>query len=93
MGADLPPEDWAGTARALSTAAVVLGVPAPEDVEAVREAVASLQAAPGHVPVFLGGGQQSAVGGGAVRLGHAIGPGAEQVVRVLTDARVPAEAG
>ena len=68
-------------------------MPAPEDVEAVREVVASLQAGPGHVPVFLGGGQQSAVGGDAVLLGHAIGPGAEQVVRTLVDAPVPVQAG
>jgi DNA-binding transcriptional MerR regulator/methylmalonyl-CoA mutase cobalamin-binding subunit len=93
VGADLPPEDWAETVHALSAAAVVLGVPAPEDVEAVRETVDSLHAAPGHVQVFLGGGQQSAVGGDAVLLGHAIGPGAEQVVQVLSGARVPAGAG
>lgn len=93
VGADLPPEDWARTVQLRSAEAVVLGVPAPEDVDGVRETITALAAASVHAPVFLGGAHQSAVGHDARPLGHAMGPAVRELVRSLTELRVPSATG
>ena len=79
VGGDLPPEEWVATVGSRSAAAVVLGVPSSEDVPAVRETVAMLAAEYPALPVYVGGGYQSAVGGLAQELGHAVGPAARQL--------------
>jgi methylmalonyl-CoA mutase cobalamin-binding subunit len=83
VGADLPPTDWVSMARSRDVAAVVVGVPSPEDVPAVRETVEALAAGVPEVPVLLGGGHQSAVGGPARPLGHAVGPAARELAESL----------
>lgn len=86
VGGDLPPDEWVATIGARSAAAAVLGVPAAEDVPAVRETVDTLAAAYPALPVFVGGGHQSAVGGSARELGHDIG----RAARELADSSEPA---
>ena len=46
--------------------------------------VAVLEAAHPDLPVYLGGGHQSAVGGSAGLLGHAVGPAAADLAAALT---------
>jgi methanogenic corrinoid protein MtbC1 len=84
VGSDLPPEEWVATIGSRSAAAAVLGVPSSEDVPAVRETVAMLAAEHPTLPVYVGGGHQSAVGGSARELGHAVGPAARQVTDALS---------
>jgi methylmalonyl-CoA mutase cobalamin-binding subunit len=87
LGADLPPQEWVEAVHARSAVAAVIGVPAPEDVPAVRETVDALAGSFPDVVVHLGGGHQSAVGGGAGELGHAIGPAAARLGGVLRQPR------
>ncbi len=83
VGGDLPPEEWVATIDSRSAAAAVLGVPSPEDVPAVRETVTMLAAAHPTLHIYVGGSHQSAVGGPAHTLGHAIGPAARQLTDSL----------
>lgn len=71
VGGDLPPESWVVAVTTQTPAAVVLGVPSPDDVPAVRDTVAALAAVRPGLPVFLGGGRQGDVGSGEV-LGHSL---------------------
>jgi methanogenic corrinoid protein MtbC1 len=83
VGGDLPAETWVVTVTGQRPAAVVIGVPATEDVPAVRDTVAALAAASPGLPIFLGGGQQDQVGGQAEPLGHLLGPASAEVARRL----------
>jgi MerR family transcriptional regulator, light-induced transcriptional regulator len=83
VGGDLPPEEWLHTIRVREAVAVVLGVPTPEDVPAVRETVQAVSAAHLKVTVYVGGGYQSEVGGAAQPLGHAIGAASLQLAESL----------
>jgi MerR family transcriptional regulator, light-induced transcriptional regulator len=83
VGGDLPPEEWVHTIRVREAVAVVLGVPTPEDVPAVRETVQAVSAAHPKVTVYVGGGYQSEVGGAAQPLGHAIGAASLQLAESL----------
>jgi methanogenic corrinoid protein MtbC1 len=83
VGGDLPAETWVVTVTDRRTDAVVIGVPAPDDVPAVRDTVAALTAARPDLPVFLGGGHQDLVGAPAEPLGHLLGPAASEVARRL----------
>jgi methanogenic corrinoid protein MtbC1 len=85
VGGDLPPEEWVDLVAARSAVAVVLGVPTPEDVPAVRETVEAVSRAHPGVGVLVGGGCQSEVGGVAQPLGHAVGPAAQQLAASLSD--------
>lgn len=76
VGGDLPPTEWARTARVRQARAIVLGVPSAEDVPAVRETVDAVRAESPDVEVWLGGGHQAAVGGPSSALGHLIGDAA-----------------
>jgi DNA-binding transcriptional MerR regulator/methylmalonyl-CoA mutase cobalamin-binding subunit len=78
VGGDLPPEGWVAVVTERDPAAVVLGVPAEEDVLAVRETVAALAAARPDLRVHVGGGHQHRIEG-AHPLGHAVGPAATAV--------------
>lgn len=89
VGGDLPPEEWVPLVEARNAAAVVLGVPTPEDVAAVRETADDVSAAHPEVTVLVGGGYQSEVGGATRPLGHAVGPAARQLAASLTDAVAP----
>ena len=84
VGGDLPPEEWVATIGSRSASAAVLGVPSSEDVPAVRETVSMLEAQYPALPVYVGGSHQSAVGGSAHELGHAVGPAAQQVTDSLS---------
>jgi methylmalonyl-CoA mutase cobalamin-binding subunit len=83
VGGDLPPEEWVNTIRVREAVAVVLGVPTPEDVPAVRETVQAVSATHPGVTVYVGGGYQSEVGGAAQPLGHAIGAACLQLAESL----------
>ena len=84
VGGDLPPEEWVDLVAVRGAAAVVLGVPTPEDVPAVRETVELVSRAHPDVALLVGGGYQSEVGGATLTLGHAVGPAARQLVATLT---------
>jgi hypothetical protein len=83
VGGDLPPDSWVVAATTQRPAAVVIGVPAAEDVPAVRDTVAALAAARPDLPVLLGGGHQERVKTGEL-LGHSLGDGGHLVGRPLT---------
>jgi MerR family transcriptional regulator, light-induced transcriptional regulator len=82
VGSDLPTESWPEAVRGHRAVAVVVGVPTVEDVPAVREVVATLEAEQPDVRVCLGGGHQSTVGAGEP-LGHHIGSAARDLVAGL----------
>jgi MerR family transcriptional regulator, light-induced transcriptional regulator len=92
VGADLPAETWVVTATGQLPEAVVIGVPASDDVPAVRDTVAALTASRPDLTVFLGGGHQDAVGGPAHPLGHHLATAAAEVARRLGGVRQPAPA-
>ena len=75
VAGDLPPDSWVVAATTQRPAAVVIGVPAAEDVPAVRDTVAALAAARPDLPVLLGGGHQERVNAGEL-LGHSLGAAA-----------------
>ena len=83
VGGDLPAETWVVAATGQQPEAVVIGVPASDDVPAVRDTVAALKAARPDLKVFLGGGHQAAVDGEAELLGHSLGAAAAEVARRL----------
>lgn len=83
VGSDLPTEGWVDTVRAQSPDAVVIGVPSSEDVIAVREAQSALAAAYPDLPIHLGGGHQSRVGGPGRPLGHTVGAAAAALAAQL----------
>jgi DNA-binding transcriptional MerR regulator/methanogenic corrinoid protein MtbC1 len=90
VGGDLPAETWVVTVADQNPAAVVIGVPASDDVPAVRDTVAALAATRPQMPVFVGGGHQDAVGGQSEPLGHRVGAAAAEVARRLGVVPVPA---
>ena len=92
VGSDLPAETWVVTATSQAPAALVIGVPASDDIPAVRDTVAALAASRPRLPVFLGGGHQEEVGGTGEPLGHRIGAAATEVARRLGVVRNPAPA-
>ena len=61
----------------------MIGVPAAEDVPAVRDTVAALAAARPDLPVLLGGGHQERVKAGEL-LGHSLGTAATSLADRLT---------
>jgi MerR family transcriptional regulator, light-induced transcriptional regulator len=83
VGGDLPAETWVVTATGQHPDAVVIGVPASDDVAGVRDTVAALTAARPDLPVFVGGGHQHRVAGSAQPLGHRLGAAATEVARRL----------
>ena len=74
VGGDLPSDSWVVAVTAQAPAAVVIGVPVPEDVPAVRDTVAALAAVRPDLPVFLGGGHQDRIGIGEP-IGHSLREG------------------
>jgi DNA-binding transcriptional MerR regulator/methylmalonyl-CoA mutase cobalamin-binding subunit len=89
VGADLPSDSWSVAAATSGVEHVVLGVPTEEDVPGVRDAVAALAAAAPQVTVHVGGGRQDEIGPPALRLGHGLVAGAQDLAASL-GARVPA---
>lgn len=83
VGGDLPVEGWVETVRRRGPAAVVIGVPSSEDVPAVRETMRALTSSYPDLPVHLGGGHQSRVGGPARLLGHSVGPAARALAEEI----------
>ncbi len=83
VGGDLPADSWVDTVARHRPAAVVLGVPTAEDVPAVRETIAALEAAHPEVSLHLGGGHQDAVGGRPTLLGHSVGGAASALADSL----------
>ena len=90
VGGDLPPDSWVVAAPTQRPAAVVIGVPAAEDVPAVRDTVAAVAGPDPEVALLVGGGYQSEVGGATLTLGHAVGPAARQLVATLSGRAQPA---
>lgn len=82
VGGDLPPEAWISTVRSRGAALAVIGVPAVEDVPAVRETVAALRQGCPDVHVSVGGGHQDAVADGAELLGHRLADAARRLAEV-----------
>ena len=85
VAGDLPPDSWVVAATTQRPAAVVIGVPAAEDVPAVRDTVAALAAARPELPVLLGGGHQERVNAGEL-LGHSLGAAATSLASRLAAA-------
>jgi methanogenic corrinoid protein MtbC1 len=83
LGADLPTQDWAALVRRHRPDAVVIGVPTPSDVLAVRDTVAALRAADPELTVHVGGGAQYEVGHGTVPLGHSLTAAARELTATL----------
>lgn len=83
VGGDLPPDSWVVAATTQRPAAVVIGVPAAEDVPAVRDTVAALASARPELLVLLGGGHQERVNAGEL-LGHSLGAAATSLAGRLT---------
>jgi DNA-binding transcriptional MerR regulator/methylmalonyl-CoA mutase cobalamin-binding subunit len=79
VGGDLPPEAWVATVRSRGATMAVIGVPAVEDVPAVRETVAALRQGCPDVVVSVGGGHQDAVGEGTELLGHRLADAASRL--------------
>ena len=82
VGGDLPPDAWVATVRSRGAALAVIGVPAVEDVPAVRETVAALREGCPDVQVSVGGGHQDAVREGAELLGHRLADAARRLAEV-----------
>jgi DNA-binding transcriptional MerR regulator/methanogenic corrinoid protein MtbC1 len=82
VGGDLPPEAWVSTVRSRGAALAVIGVPAAEDVPAVRETVAALRQGCPDVHVSVGGGHQDAVADGAELLGHRLADAAGRLAEL-----------
>jgi len=78
VGGDLPGEAWLSTVRALAPDAVVVGVPTPEDVPAVREVVSTVAAHAPAVLIGVGGGHQDRIAEG-VHLGHDVSAAARDL--------------
>lgn len=83
VGGDLPPESWVVTVASCRPDGIVLGVPASDDVAAVRDTVGVLAAIDPALPVFLGGRHQDQVGGAAETLGHDLSGAAREVAARL----------
>jgi DNA-binding transcriptional MerR regulator/methylmalonyl-CoA mutase cobalamin-binding subunit len=79
VGGDLPPEAWVATVQSRGATMAVIGVPAVEDVPAVRETVAALRQGCPDVVVSVGGGHQDAVGEGTELLGHRLADAASRL--------------
>lgn len=79
VGGDLPPEAWVETVKSRGATMAVIGVPAVEDVPAVRETVAALAQGCPDVHVSVGGGHQDAVGEGVELLGHRLADAATRL--------------
>lgn len=85
VGGDLPGEEWLSTVRSLEPDAVVVGVPIPEDVPAVREVVSALAQHQPDLVVGIGGAHQNRISGG-VPLGHVVGEAAARLAAQLQGA-------
>lgn len=84
LGPDLPSAAWASTLDTHSAGCAVLSVPGRRDVRAARDLVTHLRTSHADAAIFVGGARQDDLDDeGAVRLGHAIGPGAAQVAAAL----------
>jgi len=81
-GADLPVGDWVGLAGQDELDAAVVCVPMSEDAAAAQETVDALRAAHPRLLVAAGGGHQEQVEG-ALRLGHLVGRGVDELVLAL----------
>ena len=93
VGGDLPPEAWVSTVRARGATVAVIGVPAVEDVPAVRETVTALRQGCPDVLVAVGGGHQDEVGEGAEPLGHRLADAARRLVATAATAPGSRSAG
>lgn len=91
LGADLPTDAWTAALTAHTARCVVIGVPRRPDARAARTLVGTLADYDG-VTVCVGGSHQDDVEA-ATRLGHAVGPAAAEVSRLLRgDGRPPVPA-
>lgn len=86
LGADLPTDAWTAALTAHTARCVVIGVPRRPDARAARTLVGTLADHHG-VTVCVGGSHQDDVD--ATRLGHAVGPAAVAVSRLLRGDRRP----
>ncbi|MFX4285034.1 MerR family transcriptional regulator [Janibacter sp. G349] len=84
LGADLPTDAWTAALTAHTARCVVIGVPRRPDARAARTLVGTLADYDG-VTVCVGGSHQDDVD--ATRLGHAVGPAAAEVSRLLRGGR------
>ncbi|WP_434967444.1 MerR family transcriptional regulator [Janibacter indicus] len=87
LGADLPTDAWTAALTAHTARCVVIGVPRRPDARAARTLVGTLADYDG-VTVCVGGSHQDDVEA-ATRLGHAVGPAAVAVSRLLRGDRRP----
>lgn len=81
LGADLPTDAWTAALATHTARCVVIGVPRRPDARAARTLAKALADDHG-VTVCVGGSHQDEVEG-ATRLGHAVGPAAAAVSRLL----------
>ncbi|MFC5177350.1 MerR family transcriptional regulator [Nocardioides taihuensis] len=83
LGADVPPESWVVLVSGGPVAAVVLGVPTPEDEPAARETLAALGAAYPRLRLCVGGGRQDQLADLGSALGHRITDAVPELTRIL----------
>ena len=83
LGADLPTDAWTAALTAHTARCVVIGVPRRPDARTASTLATTLAAHHG-VTVCVGGSHQDDVEA-ATRLGHAVGPAAVAVSRLLRD--------
>lgn len=83
LGADVPPESWVVLVSGGPVAAVVLGVPTPEDVPAARETLGALGAAYPRLRLCVGGGRQDQLADLGTVLGHRITDAVPELTRIL----------
>ncbi|MEO6822207.1 MAG: cobalamin B12-binding domain-containing protein [Candidatus Nanopelagicales bacterium] len=84
VGADLPAPDWADAIRAHRAVCVVLSVPRREDLANLRKVVSVVRAAHPHLTVAVGGRYQEKAPRICRRLGHRIGPAAQDLAHQLS---------
>lgn len=79
LGADLPLEDWMALVEQRDLDAVVLALPTTTDVAATNEVINAIRQRRPALVVAVGGGEQTLAATGALRLGHDLSLGVEQL--------------
>ncbi|CCH76287.1 putative transcriptional regulator [Nostocoides japonicum T1-X7] len=84
LGADLPATDWVAAVGRGDPDVVVLAVPTPSDVAALRRLVVDLWRTVPRLRIAVGGDWQSEAPEECLRLGHRIGDAARDLAQVLS---------
>lgn len=83
LGGDVPVSAWVDSVTRRSPAAVVIAVPAKEDVRACRELAATLAEAAPDLPLLVGGSYQDQISDHVTKLGHQVAPAASRLAAAV----------